>query len=75
MDEYLVLLLFFMALSAIAFGWIGYRWGHIPEGMSDMLAPSMGHRLFADLWAHPASYVIGVPGGLTLCVLTWMGVA
>jgi hypothetical protein len=68
---YIVRLLLLMALSAIIFGCVGYWWGNMPEGMSDVLAPSMAHRLLADLWAHTASYASGFLGGLTLCVLIW----
>jgi branched-subunit amino acid ABC-type transport system permease component len=68
---YVVWLLFVMALSAIVFGCIGYWWGRMPEGMSDVVAASMEHRLLADLWAHTASYASGFLGGLILCVLIW----
>lgn len=68
---YILRLLLVMALSAIAFGWIGYRWGHLPENMSNVLPMAVEHRLSADLWAHSASYASGFLGGLTLCVLAW----
>jgi hypothetical protein len=68
---YIVRLLLFMALCAIAFGCIGYWWGHMPEGMSNILPASMERRLLADLWAHSASYASGFLGGMVLCVLVW----
>ena len=69
---YVLRLLFVMGLSAIVFGCIGYWWGHMPEGMSNVVPSSLEHRLLADLWAHTASYASGFLGGMTLCVLIWM---
>jgi len=68
---YILRLLLVMALSALMFGCIGYWWGHMPEGMANVLPANMERRLLADLWAHSASYASGFLGGMALCVLVW----
>src|SRR5262249_49676939 len=65
-------LLLIMGLLAVVAGLTGYtltRRGTIapPHWAASVLPPTRHARFMADLWAHYASYLFGVTGGILLC--------
>jgi|SRR5215469_7267954 len=65
------LLLACMAVCAIAAGSIGYFWGQAPPSVLDVLPANAQRTFVADLWAHTASYLCGLAGGVVLCLETY----
>ena len=69
-------LLIFMAAVAVIAGIGGYafaRNGFIEtEWLNPVLSPPMQPRFVADLWAHSASYAVGILGGIVVCVQTYL---
>jgi hypothetical protein len=68
----LLLVMGFLAAGAGLTGYILTRNGMIipPQWVTSILPPTRHARFMADLWAHNASYLFGVVGGLLLCFLT-----
>lgn len=61
-------LLAVMGVCALVAGLIGYMSGWVSQDFA-ALVPISAHRAFAaDYWAHSASYLVGIVGGLALCV-------
>ena len=74
----IVRLLIAMAIGAALAGSVAYvlaRTGVISlQGRLATLVPADRHaRFLADLWAHSASYALGLTGGLAVCVSTFRG--
>ncbi|HYL93954.1 MAG TPA: hypothetical protein VEW69_12455 [Alphaproteobacteria bacterium] len=67
----IAILLVFMAGCALVFGIVGFLWGPIPQELAVLLPASAHRRFVADWWAHSASYLSGLGGGLVLCVVTY----
>src|ERR1700693_5033534 len=60
-----------MSVCALASGFAGYMSGWISQDIA-ALVPISVHRAFAaDWWAHTASYLAGILGGLALCVVAY----
>jgi hypothetical protein len=69
-------LLAVMALSSSIAGLIGYFVGRATRAGSNTehhfgLAPGVGRRFVADLFAHNAAYAIGLLGGILVIVWAW----
>lgn len=72
-----VMILFIvMAVGALVFGTIGYFAAR--NGMVTLLEPLASRvpvekhiPFIVDLWAHSASYFIGLIGGIVLSIMTW----
>jgi hypothetical protein len=63
------ILLAVMGACAFVGGSIGYISGWVSQD-SAALVPISAHKAFAaDFWAHTASYVTGIVGGLALCIV------
>ena len=66
-------LLVIMAASALVSGLIGYflsRRGLVapPPWVASQLVPRKWSNFMADWWAHSASYLVGLVGGIALCI-------
>ena len=61
------------ALAAAVTGWLLARNGAvIPVGSLAEVVPPEKHVAFlADLWAHNASYLVGIVGGIVLVSRIW----
>lgn len=73
----IVKLLLCMAASSLLAGTIGFSLAraHVISlwGWLAVVLPEWKHpRFLADLWAHSASYLVGIVGGFVLCCLTLM---
>jgi hypothetical protein len=70
------ILLVCMAAGALIAGITGFllsRNGFISlDWLSPALPPEKHARFLADLWAHSASYLIGILGGLIACIWTYL---
>lgn len=72
----MMFLLMTMALSAIDSGLIGYVLAvngklHVYESIARDLSPEKQPAFVADMWAHGASYLVAMLGGLVLIITTW----
>ena len=71
----LLILLGCMAAAAFVAGIVGFslaRTGILSlEWLSPMLPVERHARFIADLWAHSASYFVGIIGGLIMCAKVW----
>jgi hypothetical protein len=62
-----------MAVGAMIAGTTGLllaKTGFVSNEWLSWLSPEKHARFMADLWAHSASYFVGIVGGLILCVQT-----
>jgi hypothetical protein len=69
-------LLLTMAACAASFGIAGYVLTRheiifAPDWVTYLLLSRARSRFMADWWAHSASYVSGIVGGMVLCILTY----
>ena len=64
-----------MALGAFLAGSAGFvlaKYSFISsDWLSPLLPPERHARFMADWWAHSASYIVGILGGITLCIWTY----
>ncbi len=61
-----------MAVSALTAGIMGYfLQGLGMEYYATAIPKEIQHPFYADLWAHEASYLIGLIGGIVLCIVVW----
>ena len=72
----ILLLLATMAVAAMLFGLAGFELSRrgilsLPEGFSDLSPSAHYHRFMAVWFAHGASYLFGLLGGLYLIISTW----
>jgi hypothetical protein len=67
----IAVLLVIMGGCAVISGIVGYTWGQIPQEIATSLPANLNRRFAADFWAHSASYLCGVLGGITLCIITY----
>lgn len=72
----LLILLGCMAASSLVAGTAGFlltraRVISLPEWMAAMLPATQHARFMADWWAHSASYLVGIVGGLIVCIHTY----
>jgi hypothetical protein len=65
------LLLIVMAACAVASGVYGYLWAETPRFAAALIPESVHRNFNADLWAHTASYLSGIIGGLTVCGIAY----
>ena len=70
------ILLLSMAASALVSGMVGYALGRLGvislvEPLASRVPSDRHDRYLADLWAHSASYAVGVLGGLVVIVHVW----
>lgn len=71
----LLLLLVLYVCSMVA-GCIGYvcgrlGWTWLLPPLSEMIPVDRHAAFLFDLWAHSAAYLLGVPGGIVLMIITW----
>jgi hypothetical protein len=68
----LIKLLSIMASLSLAAGIIGYfLQGLGMEYYATAIPKQIRHTFYADLWAHTTSYLSGLIGGITLCIIVW----
>ena len=72
----ILVLLAVMYLGAFLMGLTGYSLGKVglvqpADWVAEDLPADRHARFLADLWAHNASYALGVVGGLVVVVRTW----
>jgi hypothetical protein len=72
----LLILLACMAAASLAAGTTGFlltraRIISLREWMAAMLPATQHARFMADWWAHSASYLVGIVGGLIVCIHTY----
>jgi hypothetical protein len=61
------------ALSTGIIGWVAASggWVRLMEPMASEVPAAKHTPFLADLWAHSASYLVGVVGGVVVCVRVW----
>ena len=70
---YLLICMSAAALAAGATGFVLTKRGFFEmEWINSVLPPERHARFMADLWAHSASYLVGIVGGLIVCVQTYL---
>ena len=72
----IVVLLGIMAVCALAAGLTGYQLAsagtiQLSGPLAEMIPRERHARLLADLWAHSASYAVGLLGGLIVVAWVW----
>jgi hypothetical protein len=70
---WLMAVMMFCALAAGVMGWLLARTGAISlfGAIAEKLPPDRHAPFLADLWAHSASYLVGLVGGIVVMVLVW----
>jgi hypothetical protein len=70
----LLALMFGCSLSAGLLGFVLTQRGIIvpPKWTANNLAAAVNPSFMADCWAHSASYVVGLMGGIALCVMQYL---
>lgn len=65
-----------MGICAAVAGFVGYEFTRkgrnaFPEDWAGAIPPEKQATFIGDLWAHTASYDVGIIGGAVVCVITW----
>ncbi len=65
-----------MACSALIAGILGYfltKAGvfHLVPRLADQIQEDRHHLFLTAGWAHGASYIVGLVGGVIMCILIW----